>query len=158
MKADRHSIIKVSLILILTAYLCYLYSADYAKDIPIEKIAEAMEKEPSVTSLRKQGRTELRRFYQIDEKETNGCFYYKAASPMAVEEAVIIKAHDRKQADTFLEAAQSHLSSQKQVFEGYGTSQMALLNEAIAASHGNYVYYFCGADASALQKVFLSLI
>ena len=79
MKADRHSIIKVSLILILTAYLCYLYSADYAKDIPIEKIAEAMEKEPSVTSLRKQGRTELRRFYQIDEKETNGCFYYKAA-------------------------------------------------------------------------------
>ena len=71
MKADRHSIIKVSLILILTAYLCYLYSADYAKDIPIEKIAEAMEKEPSVTSLRKQGRTELRRFYQIDEKEKN---------------------------------------------------------------------------------------
>ena len=117
-----------------------------------------MEKEPSVTSLRKQGRTELRRFYQIDEKETNGCFYYKAASPMAVEEFLIIKAHDRKQADTFLEAAQSHLSSQKQVFEGYGTSQMALLNEAIAASHGNYVYYFCGADASALQKVFLSLI
>ena len=30
-----------------------------------------MEKEPSVTSLRKQGRTELRRFYQIDEKEKN---------------------------------------------------------------------------------------
>ena len=158
MKADRHSIIKVSLILILTAYLCYLYSADYAKDIPIEKIAEAMEKEPSVTSLRKQGRTELRRFYQIDEKETNGCFYYKAASPMAVEEVLIIKAHDRKQADTFLEAAQSHLSSQKQVFEGYGTSQMALLNEAIAASHGNYVYYFCGADATAWYDAFLSLI
>ena len=69
-----------------------------------------------------------------------------------------MKAKNSGQAATLLESAQSHLSSQKNVFEGYGTDQMALLNNAAVGKKGNYVYYMCGADAHSWQHAFLSLI
>ena len=77
---------------------------------------------------------------------------------MAVEEICIMKAKDRAQAQILLENAQTHLSSQKNVFEGYGTDQMALLNNAAVGKKGNYVYYMCGANAHSWQHAFLSLI
>ena len=85
-------------------------------------------------------------------------FFYKAASPMAVEEICIMKATDNTQANTLLENANAHLSGQKQVFEGYGTDQMALLNNAVVGKKGNYVYYMCGADAQNWRTAFLSMI
>ena len=77
-------------------------------------------------------------------RDIDGYFFYKAASPMAVEEICIMKANDNDQAAALLESANSHLSSQKQVFEGYGTDQMALLNNAVVGQkRENYVYYMC---------------
>ena len=69
-----------------------------------------------------------------------------------------MKAKDRAQAQILLENAQAHLSSQKNVFEGYGTDQMALLNNAAVGKKGNYVYYMCGADAQNWRTAFLSMI
>lgn len=154
----KHLLIKILMVLFLVVYLGLLYTSDSARDIPIDKISAAMEESSSITSLSKEGRVDLKRFYQIEEKDTDGYFFYKAESPMAVEEILIVKASDKSQADSFLEAARGHLSSQKNIFEGYGTDQMALLNNAIVESRGNYVYYMCGADAAAWRKIFLSLI
>lgn len=90
-----------------------------------------MESNETITSLNKEERTDLKHYYQVDERDIDGYFFYKAASPMAVEEICIMKAKNSGQAATLLESAQSHLSSQKNVFEGYGTDQMALLNNAL---------------------------
>lgn len=158
MKPDRHTILKAAMVLFLAAYLGFLYFSDYAKNIPMDNIAASMEKETSVTDLQKQSLTDLRRFYQIDGNETDGWFFYKAPSPMSVDEVFIVKGRDKKQTDAFLEKAQKHLSEQKKIFEGYGTDQMALLNEAAVESRGRYVYYMCGEAASRLRKLFLSLI
>lgn len=158
MKPDRHMTIKAAMVLFLAAYLGFLYFSDYAKNIPMDNISASMEKETAVTDLQKQSLTDLRRFYQIDGNETDGWFFYKAASPMAVEEVFIVKGRDKKQTDALLENAQKHLTEQKNIFEGYGTDQMALLNEATVESRGRYVYYLCGEAAPQLRKLFLSLI
>ena len=110
------------------------------------------------TGWDKEERTDLKHYYQVDERDIDGYFFYKAASPMAVEEICIMKAKNSGQAATLLESAQSHLSSQKNVFEGYGTDQMALLNNALVGKKGNYVYYMCGADAASWRSAFLALI
>lgn len=152
-------IIKTAMVLLLSAYLITLYLSDSAKNIPMESIASAMEeKYTDITSLSKCGRVDLKRFYQIDENSVDGYFFYKAPSPMAVEEILILKANNKTQANALLESAQGHLTSQKNIFEGYGTDQMALLNEAIVESKGNYVFYMCGAGASAWRDTFLNLI
>ena len=146
------------MVVFLVCYLGFLYFSDYAGNVPMEKITASMEKNASVTELQKRGRSDLSRYYQLKETDTDGYLFYKAVSPMSVDELCIVKATDKASADSFLENAQAHLESQKNVFGGYGTDQMALLNEAFVGSRGNYVYYFCGADASAWYDAFLSLI
>ena len=158
MTINKHLFIKAGLVVLLVIYLAALYSSDNAKDISMEQIAQSMEADAAITTLNKEDSTSLKRYYQTEEPDINGFFFYKAASPMAVEEICIMKAKDRTQAQQLLENAQAHLSSQKHVFEGYGTDQMALLNNAVVGKKGNYVYYMCGADASSWQHAFLSLI
>ena len=62
------------------------------------------------------------------------------------------------EAGAYLEAAQAHLESQKNIFEGYGTDQMALLGEASVEKRGAYVWYFCGENAQELRQALLSMI
>ena len=158
MKNYIHIVVKGGLVFFLAAYLTVLYTSDSAKNIPMEQISQTMEQNQDIVSLNQETRSDLKRYYQTDDRSIDGYFFYKAASPMAVEEICIMKARDSEQANTLLESANSHLSSQKQVFEGYGTDQMALLNNAIVAKKGNYVYYMCGADAQNWRTAFLSLI
>ncbi len=154
----KQFVIKTIMVLLLVAYLAVLYTSDSARNISMDTVASAMDEISSVTALDKQGRLDLKRFYQIEEKATDGYFFRKAASPMAVEEIFIVKAQSKAQAETFLEAAQAHLADEKNIFEGYGTDQMGLLGKAVVESRGNYVYYMCGPDASAWQQAFLDLI
>ena len=158
MKNYLHILIKGAFVLFLIAYLTVLYTSDSAKNVPMEQIAQTMEQDSDITSLNKEARSDLKHYYQTDDRNIDGYFFYKAASPMAVEEICIMKATDNTQANTLLENANAHLSGQKQVFEGYGTDQMALLNNAVVGKKGNYVYYMCGADAQNWLTAFLSMI
>lgn len=146
------------MVLFLSVYLFSLYASDSAKNVPMEEITQAMEADTSITLLEKRGRSDLKHYYQIDERDVEGYLFYKAASPMSVDEIFIVKATDKSQASACLESAEAHLDSQKRIFEGYGTDQMALLNNAVVEKKGNYVYYICGSDASDLRSCFLSLI
>ncbi len=158
MKNYLHIFIKSGLVLFLAVYLTVLYTSDSAKNVPMEQITQTLEQNSDISSLNKETRSDLKHYYQTDDRTIDGYFFYKAASPMAVEEICIMKASDNAQANILLESANSHLSSQKQVFEGYGTDQMALLNNAVVGKKGNYVYYMCGADAQDWRTAFLALI
>ena len=157
-KLTRPLVIKSAMVLFLVVYLARLYVSDYAADVSVDKISAALEQVENVTTLDEQGATGLRRSYQIEEDSTEGYYFRKAASPMAVEEVFVVKAASAADAESFLEAAQTHLENQKNVFEGYGTDQMALLNNALVGKKGNYVYYMCGADAASWRSAFLALI
>lgn len=158
MKNYLHIFIKSGLVLFLAVYLTVLYTSDSAKNVPMEQITQTLKQNSDISSLNKETRSDLKHYYQTDDRTIDGYFFYKAASPMAVEEICIMKASDNAQANILLESANSHLSSQKQVFEGYGTDQMALLNNAVVGKKGNYVYYMCGADAQDWRTAFLALI
>ena len=77
---------------------------------------------------------------------------------MSVDEVLVVKANSSSEASAYLEAAQAHLESQKNIFEGYGTDQMALLGEASVEKRGAYVWYFCGENAQELRQALLSMI
>ena len=143
-KLTRPLVIKSAMVLFLVVYLARLYVSDYAADVSVDKISAALEQVENVTTLDEQGATGLRRSYQIEEDSTEGYYFRKAASAA--------------DAESFLEAAQTHLENQKNVFEGYGTDQMALLGDAAVEKRGRYVWYFCGANAQELRQTLLSLI
>ncbi len=158
MRSKKYLLIKIALVLFLVIYLTLIYTADHAKNISMDAITSSMETDSTITQLVKRDRADLKHFYQISDNDTEGFFFYKAASPMSVDEILIVKAANKSQANAFLESMESHLASQKNVFGGYGTDQMALLGNAITETRGNYAYYMCGADAASWRETFLSLI
>ena len=151
-------IIKSVMVIFLVVYLGRLYVSDYAADVSMDKISAALEQVSGVTDLSEPGVSGLRRFYQIDENDIDSYFFRKAASPMSVDEVLVVKANSSSEAGAYLEAAQAHLESQKNMFEGYGTDQMALLGEASVEKRGAYVWYFCGENAQELRQALLSMI
>ena len=151
-------IIKSVMVIFLVVYLGCLYVSDYAADVSMDKISAALEQVSGVTDLSEPGVSGLRRFYQIDENDIDSYFFRKAASPMSVDEVLVVKANSSSEAGAYLEAAQAHLESQKNIFEGYGTDQMALLGEASVEKRGAYVWYFCGENAQELRQALLSMI
>ena len=151
-------IIKSVMVIFLVVYLGRLYVSDYAADVSMDKISAALEQVSGVTDLSEPGVSGLRRFYQIDENDIDSYFFRKAASPMSVDEVLVVKANSYSEASAYLEAAQAHLESQKNIFEGYGTDQMALLGEASVEKRGAYVWYFCGENAQELRQALLSMI
>ena len=151
-------IIKSVMVIFLVVYLGRLYVSDYAADVSMDKISAALEQFSGVTDLSEPGVSGLRRFYQIDENDIDSYFFRKAASPMSVDEVLVVKANSSSEASAYLEAAQAHLESQKNIFEGYGTDQMALLGEASVEKRGAYVWYFCGENAQELRQALLSMI
>ena len=151
-------IIKSVMVIFLVVYLGRLYVSDYAADVSMDKISVALEQVSGVTDLSEPGVSGLRRFYQIDENDIDSYFFRKAASPMSVDEVLVVKANSSSEAGAYLEAAQAHLESQKNIFEGYGTDQMALLGEASVEKRGAYVWYFCGENAQELRQALLSMI
>ena len=151
-------IIKSVMVIFLVVYLGRLYVSDYAADVSMDKISAALEQVSGVTDLSEPGVSGLRRFYQIDENDIDSYFFRKAASPMSVDDVLVVKANSSSEAGAYLEAAQAHLESQKNIFEGYGTDQMALLGEASVEKRGAYVWYFCGENAQELRQALLSMI
>lgn len=151
-------IMKSVMVIFLVVYLGRLYVSDYAADVSMDKISAALEQVSGVTDLSEPGVSGLRRFYQIDENDIDSYFFRKAASPMSVDEVLVVKANSSSEAGAYLEAAQAHLESQKNIFEGYGTDQMALLGEASVEKRGAYVWYFCGENAQELRQALLSMI
>ena len=63
---------------------------------------------------------------------------------MSVDEVLVVMLIFLRHA--YLEAAQAHLESQKNIFEGYGTDQMALLGEASGRKRSS-MSGFCGENA-----------
>lgn len=151
-------ILKSVMVIFLVVYLGRLYVSDYAADVSMDKISAALEQVSGVTDLSEPGVSGLRRFYQIGENDIDSYFFRKAASPMSVDEVLVVKANSSSEASAYLEAAQAHLESQKNIFEGYGTDQMALLGEASVEKRGAYVWYFCGENAQELRQALLSMI
>ena len=151
-------IIKSVMVIFLVVYLGRLYVSDYAADVSMDKISASLEQVSGVTDLSEPGVSGLRRFYQIDENDIDSYFFRKAASPMSVDEVLVVKANSSSEAGAYLEADQAHLESQKNIFEGYGTDQMALLGEASVEKRGAYVWYFCGENAQELRQALLSMI
>ncbi len=158
MNKNIRLLLKVLSVLTLFAYLSMLYFSNYAKNIPMEKITSHMEQISDITALQKRGKADLQRYFKIADAPDSEFFFYKAVSPMSVDEVMIIKARSRQEAEQYYENAEAHLESQKNIFGAYGTDQMGLLGEAVVSSRGNYVFYFCGSNASTWSEALLDLI
>lgn len=83
----------------------------------------------------------LKKMYGLNAGDYEGVVFYKPVSGMDAQEMLIIKLKNSQQKESVVAAIEKRLASQKNVFDGYGIEQTALLNNAIIDARGNFVFY-----------------
>lgn len=78
-KTDKHFFIKGAMVLFLVIYLGTLYNSDNARNVPVEQIAQVLEQDQNITSLNQEGRTDLKHYYQTDDRDLDGYFFLQSS-------------------------------------------------------------------------------
>ncbi|OUP00720.1 hypothetical protein B5F37_10360 [Drancourtella sp. An210] len=150
----RGTLMKAGFVIVIVVYLAMLCMRGYAKDVPIEKIKEAVENAGIPEGVQELKDRDLRRYYGIDGSQNKEYFFYKADSSMNVDEVLVIKARNSEEVSSYEAAVKTHLENQKKSFEGYGVTQTALLKKAYAQAEGSYVIYMAGENADKWKSAF----
>lgn len=101
----------------------------------------------------------LRRLYGLNPSDYAEIVLYYPASNMGVEELLLVRLQDPKQAEAVESAVQARLSAQKQSFDGYGIEQTALLNNnTVLQVRGSYVLFAVSVNAQAIRQAFLDAL
>lgn len=93
----------------------------------------------------------IRRSYQIDETQYKNAHVYGHKGAMEVEEIAVFEV-DYQQAEAVLAACEKRISSLKQSFAGYGTTQLEILDKAVVRQYGNLILCIIKDDGAALLK------
>lgn len=151
-------LIKILLMILLVAYVAMLFLQNTTKDVSIETIETTMEKIPAITELTQGDENTLREMFSLDASLCENALIYTSDSLMDVSEVLIVKVSDPSQLDTLETVVNQHLEEQKTAFDGYGTNQFDLLNDAIVMSKGNYFFYGVSEEIDKWEEAFLTCI
>lgn len=149
---------KAALIVFLVVFLVLLMTRESVKDVDMDKVGKVMGQIPSVSSLHKGTDKSLLRYYDLTGDDYDGYIMYKSGSPMSVDELLIIKTKEDSQRSAVESAMRRHVRQQMKSFEGYGTTQVALLKAKILDTEGPYVFLAVSEDAEQWKKAFDKII
>lgn len=151
-------LIKILLMVILVVFVMFLFMENTTKDVSIKTIEKEMEKHEAITELTQGDENTLKQMFSLDAAACENAIIYTSDSLMDVSELMIVKVDDPSQLADLEDLVQKHLDEQKNIFDGYGTDQLALLEDAILMSKGNYLFYGVSDEIETWEETFLSCI
>ena len=125
----------------------------FFREISMEQIRMALEQQPGIEELSLKGDALTRSCFEV---VPSSYIYYKSDDIMDVRELLIAKAQDDTEMEILQEAVQKRLDRQIDIFTGYGTDQIDLLQHALSTQMGDYCFYAVGDEAEQWQEAFLA--
>ncbi|MDD3337968.1 MAG: DUF4358 domain-containing protein [Lachnospiraceae bacterium] len=151
-------IIKYGLLAALLVFLVLVYMNNNIKDVPGETLVKTVENLPGVSQMEKGDAATFKRYYHLAESDYDTVVFYYSPDTMAVDELLVVKMTDENQAQELKQALEGRISDQKQNFDGYGTNQMGLLNQAEVQINGKYAFLAISEQAADWKSQYLELI
>jgi hypothetical protein len=148
------NILKGVLTACLAVFIFLLLGADGVKDVDTETIRTALLPAPGIENLTEGNDHDLKRFFGIEAGDTKGYVYYRSPSIMTVDEILIVRAENEAAAKAMETQCEERLSVLRTNFEGYGTDQMAVIDQAILKTRGPYLFYAASLHASDWERIF----
>lgn len=148
---------EVLLLALLCVWLVWMFRRDTVREVELSAVVEAMEQDCDLEGLTRGDANTLKRCFGLDGADYAFYLIYTSESTMDVEELLIVRGPE-EQLDRLEAAVQSRLERQKQSFDGYGTNQEALLEDAILWERGGYFFYGVSEQAEQWEEAFLSCI
>ncbi len=152
-------VVKIIFVLVLTAFLYFVYYGDEAKDIDLAEFETTLTSETEIKALMKKADDrDLMQFIGLNAADYDQLIYYRNTKALAVEELLIVKVGNQAQLSGVEEAVQKRIESQITAYSGYGLEQVAMLENAALKKIGNYYFYCTAADADKYKEVFLNAL
>lgn len=123
-------------------------------DISLDVIEKEFDDKYAVQGMEKAGMMRIKRAYGINAADLEDYIYYAPSDTMDVNEFFMVKVADESQINEVKKAMEYRLDAQKNIFDGYGTDQMELLEKANIYSEGKYVCFM----VSNYSKAWLDMV
>lgn len=150
---SRFQIIQVAAVIVLMIFIGYLLYDDVPDNVSLSTIETALENTDVFPGeMQAADSIRIRRLYGINVNDYSEVLSYIPESSMDVDELLIVRVSDSSQIAAVKEAMEARLSSQKTSFDGYGTNQTELLNDAEIENRGNYIWLAVGKDHKIWTK------
>ena len=133
-----------------------LYKKD-PKDVPLTDVDQMLTENFSVEGMEPAKDMRFKRSYGLNSADYEEILYYVPDNTMSVNEFLVVKCFDEADTTDVVTACEERIAAQKRSFDGYGTNQTALLNQAELYVAGRYVCLFVSEHAAewlaAVKKV-----
>ena len=96
----------------------------------------------------------LKKNFGFNASDFDGVVLYSPISNMDAEELLIVKLADEEQADELIEAIETRVASQMNIYDGYAPEQYNLCQNAIIDQQGNYILYVVHENAVNIDSIF----
>ena len=134
-------------VLVLAGVMTLLLYRKTPADVPLEDVNRALMEKCSLSGMEEAGDLRMKRAFLLNAADYPEYLYYAPDNTMSVNEILIIKCADESAFSGISKAFSERLDVQKKNFEGYGTDQTALLNQAKTGFDAPYAWFIVGADA-----------
>ena len=151
---DNLRLINFILIFLLIVFIAKLLVGGKTSDTPIDQVTKQVTASIDLTNMTQADNQKLKKFYGLNAGDYEGVSLSVGASNMDVEELLIVRMKDQKQADQVKEAMQKRIDTQTQNFAGYGVDQIGLLNDSVIDVQGNYAMLCVNAKAAEADEAF----
>ena len=148
---------EVLLVLLLAGVMFLLLYKKEPENVRLEQVRRAIASSCDLTGMEEARDMRLKRAFGFGEADYEEYLYYAPVNTLSVDEVLIVKTGSTSQASRIRAGIEARIAAEKTAFDGYGTEQIALLNNAKLVEDGPYIVYACGAHAgdfvAAARKV-----
>ena len=148
---------EVLAVLALAAVMLLLLYKKEPADVPLSEVDRVFTDSFPTDGMEPAKDMRFKRSYGLNAADYEEVLYYIPDNTMSVNEFLVVKCFHEADTEAVLRACEARIAAQKRSFDGYGTNQTALLNQAELYSSGRYVCLFISEHASewltAVKKV-----
>jgi hypothetical protein len=145
-------------VLLLVLVIVLLLWQKEPADLSLDVVEEQMNFASSSYAMEQAGAMRLKRAFGLNAAEYSEVLYYTPSNTMSVDEFLMIKVQDESQLETIRSAMENRLDAQQKAFDGYGTDQMALLDQAVIYQTGPYICFLVSEDAKQWRDTIKTIL
>ena len=139
-------------------FIISLSGQDKQSDAAFSDVSGAVMQTLDLSQMQEADNQMIKRLYGLNPADFGQITLWYPTTNMGAEEVLIVQLTDISQQEAVSAAVDARLETQKNTFDGYGVSQMALLEKAAVEVRGNYILFVCHDNVDAAVQAFLDAL
>lgn len=149
---------KILSVVFIIVFIFFSYSLKSSQDIPLTVMEKELLSNTELEKLTKCDEKDVLYHLNIDTNDYKEFLYYRSTEALAVNELFILKANDSVDLNHVQSILEKRVTTQKNIFESYGPSQIKQLESVIIKIKGNYIFFCVDDNPEPYVEVFKHVI